>query len=112
MKSLLLMLAVCASGALAESCAWVVNSNIDQRSLCQYNDNARTCFCVTNTQTISIFASGIGNVKLFSTADCTGNYATLGNGKTQENAQWVNSISVGKAGISSSGPNGCPNYYL
>ncbi|KFH69033.1 hypothetical protein MVEG_05835 [Podila verticillata NRRL 6337] len=111
MKSLLLTLSVCASSALAWSCAWVNNNKVEQRSLCEYNDNARTCFCVKNTQTLSVFVSGNGNVKLFSTTDCTGNYATVGNGKTQDNTQWVNSISVGKAGISSSGPNGCPDYF-
>ncbi|KAF9912379.1 hypothetical protein EC991_011071 [Linnemannia zychae] len=49
------------------------------------------------------------DVKLFSTTDCTGNYATVKD--DVYNAQWVNSISYGKSGIPSEGPNGCANLW-
>ncbi|KAG0009308.1 hypothetical protein BGZ82_004104, partial [Podila clonocystis] len=60
----------------------------------------RICFCLSKTQTAIINGQLGGDVKLFSTSDCTGNYAN--GGKITNNAQWVNSVSFGKSGISSS----------
>ncbi|KAF9921396.1 hypothetical protein FBU30_008616 [Linnemannia zychae] len=71
----------------------------------------RTCICLRNTQSNKIYNKDGGDVKLFSTDDCTGNYSQLGAGKTQINAQWVNSLSLGKSGIPSSSPATCPNYF-
>ncbi|KAF9921395.1 hypothetical protein FBU30_008615 [Linnemannia zychae] len=76
-----------------------------------FDDNARVCICIKNTQTAKIYNRDGGNVKLFSTSDCTGNYVTLGIVDYQYNAQWVNSFSMGKAGIPSTGPKSCPNYF-
>ncbi|KAF9923952.1 hypothetical protein FBU30_006001, partial [Linnemannia zychae] len=63
-------------------------------------DGARYCYCLTKTQTARLYAKGEYNVKLFSTSNCSGNYAD-GSNKITENAQWVNSISFGAAGIPS-----------
>ncbi|KAK5797252.1 hypothetical protein F5H01DRAFT_123894 [Linnemannia elongata] len=71
----------------------------------------RTCICLKNTQSAKIYNKDGGDVKLFSTSDCTGNFSPLVVGKTQSNAQWVNSLSIGKSGIPSSGPLTCPNYF-
>ncbi|KAF9213581.1 hypothetical protein CPC16_006158 [Podila verticillata] len=60
----------------------------------------RWCYCLSKTQTSKIDGRSAGDVKLFSTTDCTGNYAT-GTGKVTSNAQWVNSVSFGKGGIPS-----------
>ncbi|KAG0344455.1 hypothetical protein BG004_004476 [Podila humilis] len=67
----------------------------------------RVCSCIKNIQTAKIWNWNGGNVKIFSNEDCTGNYVTIGAGKTQNNAQWVNSISIGESGIASEGPSGC-----
>ncbi|KAF9921003.1 hypothetical protein FBU30_009025, partial [Linnemannia zychae] len=62
----------------------------------------RQCFCISKTQTAKIDARYAGmDTKLFSTNDCTGNWAD-GTGKITSNAQWVNSVSFGRSGISSS----------
>lgn len=75
------------------------------------NDNQRTCYCLTNTQTASIRDINGGSIRVFSKSDCTGNYGTTTNGVV-DNAQWVNSISFGKGGISSQdSPWGCANFY-
>ncbi|KAG0029480.1 hypothetical protein BGZ82_007943 [Podila clonocystis] len=61
----------------------------------------RLCFCISQTQTARIDGRFSGaDVKLFSTNDCTGNWAN-GSGKITSNAQWVNSVSFGNSGISS-----------
>ncbi|KAF9969737.1 hypothetical protein BGZ73_007762 [Actinomortierella ambigua] len=59
----------------------------------------RLCYCVRDTSTYRIDGDRGGDVKLFSTTDCTGNYAA--GTKENINAQWVKSISFGKSGISS-----------
>ncbi|KAG0084361.1 hypothetical protein BGZ93_001272 [Podila epicladia] len=59
----------------------------------------RTCFCISQTQTYLIDGDRGGDVKLFASSDCTGNYAS--GTKETRNAQWVNSISMGKSGIPS-----------
>ncbi|KAG0371093.1 hypothetical protein BGX24_001838 [Mortierella sp. AD032] len=71
----------------------------------------RRCVCLKNTQTARILNYLGGDVKLFSKSDCTGNYATLAEDDSQYNAQWVNSVSFGKSGIPSYGPDGCPNRF-
>lgn len=71
----------------------------------------RTCLCVKNIQTAKIFNVDVGDAKLFSTQDCTGNFVALSKGKTQSNAQWVNSFSFGDSGRPSqvADPT-CPRY--
>ncbi|KAG0031334.1 hypothetical protein BGZ82_007037 [Podila clonocystis] len=78
----------------------------------------RTCFCTKNVQTGWIKGNNGGNIRLFSSTDCTGNYATLGSNSRVNNAQWVNSVSWGKSGIPSNGPPRdpkgritCPKWY-
>ncbi|KAG0217303.1 hypothetical protein BGX33_010949 [Mortierella sp. NVP41] len=71
----------------------------------------RACYCLKNTQTAKIYNRDGGDVKLFSTTDCTGNFSKLSEGKTQSNAQWVNSMSFGASGIPSRDPASCPNYF-
>jgi hypothetical protein len=71
----------------------------------------RWCVCVRNTQTGFIEGVNGGLIKLFSSSDCTGNYDTIGSNEKVGNANWVNSFSFGRSGISSNNPNGvCPNY--
>ncbi|KAG0089153.1 hypothetical protein BGZ93_008447 [Podila epicladia] len=61
----------------------------------------RQCYCLSQTQTARIDARYAGmDTKLFSTSDCTGNWAD-GTGKITSNAQWVNSVSFGRSGVSS-----------
>ena len=73
--------------------------------------DTRFCACVKNTQTGFIKGVNGGDIKLFSSNDCTGNFQTLESNGEAKNAQWVNSFSYGKSGIPSSGPFGCPDYY-
>ncbi|KAG0046175.1 hypothetical protein BGZ83_008633 [Gryganskiella cystojenkinii] len=109
-KSLLLV-ALCASFAVAQWAEVTVYNNAGRSNdlTCLWQN--RYCFCVSNTQTNRILNKNGGTVKIFSSTDCTGNYDTLALGKTLSNAQWVNSISIGKAGIASQGPDGCYNYF-
>ncbi|KAG9061995.1 hypothetical protein KI688_006714 [Linnemannia hyalina] len=67
----------------------------------------RHCVCLETSQTAKIKNTNGGVMKLFSTDDCTGNFAVLSKGATRSNAQWVNSASVGKDGVPSTGPYDC-----
>ncbi|KAG0032360.1 hypothetical protein BGZ81_011049 [Podila clonocystis] len=104
-KFILLWTALClAQVALASPDYYIkIFNNDDSKSkLLEVMNGSRLCYCISQTQTARIdgrFAGG--DVKLFSTSDCTGNWAN-GSGKITNNAQWVNSVSFGKSGISSS----------
>jgi len=107
---LILVSALCAQIALA-SYSVELKNNAGKTVYIFSNDNQRTCYCLTNTQTASIRDANGGDIKVFSTSDCTGNYGTPSNGIVN-NAQWVNSISFGKGGIpSQNSPWGCANFY-
>ncbi|KAG0049017.1 hypothetical protein BGZ83_006134 [Gryganskiella cystojenkinii] len=109
-KTTLLILAVCAASASAYEV--VVKNNQGWASTFPVASGDRWCFCVKNTQTASIKGNGGGDIKLFSKDDCTGNFVQLGSNSQQNNAQWVNSFSMGASGIPSGGPNGiCPNWF-
>ncbi|KAF8951391.1 hypothetical protein BGZ46_003997 [Entomortierella lignicola] len=114
-KTLILLSALCASVALAASPYYADIRNNDGSKKFRftvYGDTNRACWCVKNTQTGSITGVNGGNIKLFSTSDCTGNYQTIGSNSEASNTQWVNSFSFGASGVSSSGPDGyCPNWY-
>ncbi|KAG0061943.1 hypothetical protein BGZ89_011052 [Linnemannia elongata] len=71
----------------------------------------RTCLCVKNIQTAKIRNVDVGDAKLFSTEDCTGNFVQLDKGVTRSNAQWVNSFSFGDSGKPSQiADASCPRY--
>ncbi|KAF9900798.1 hypothetical protein EC991_006884 [Linnemannia zychae] len=111
-KTALLLLAISSISYAADP--WVLISNVGwtKDKVFTVPSNKRICVCVKNVQTFSIYSEPFCNARVFSTSDCTGNFQTINKwDKPIENAQWVNSISFGKAGISSSGPNGCPNWY-
>lgn len=99
MHKSLVLLATLAASALAAPFALISNNDGSKSKFLDVPDGKRYCFCLTSTQTARIDGTYGGDVKLFSTSDCTGNYA---NGRTvTNNAQWVNSISLGASGISS-----------
>ncbi|KAG0025371.1 hypothetical protein BGZ81_007208 [Podila clonocystis] len=112
-KTLFLILAVCSTVVLGVESNYFLHlknsAGKEQTLVARWG--TRQCVCLKNTQTASIRGQSGGVIKLFSTNDCTGNYQTLGSDKTANNAQWVNSASWGKGGISSSNPNGCPNFF-
>ncbi|KAF9896597.1 hypothetical protein BX616_007141 [Lobosporangium transversale] len=112
MHKSLLLLALCAAGALAQGDYHVdiTNSAGWTRTFYEYS-GYRACYCLINTQTAKIYNRDVGDVKLFSSTDCTGSYTPLAKGKTQYNAQWVDSMSFGKSGIPSRDPTSCPNYF-
>ncbi|KAF9154351.1 hypothetical protein BG015_001194 [Linnemannia schmuckeri] len=112
-KSLVLF-ALCAAVAVANPVVYtradVFNNSGKKYTLSVDKDN-RSCICLKNTQTAKIFNRDAADMKLFSTSDCTGNYSQLERGATRNNAQWVNSVSMGKSGVPSIGPYECPNYF-
>ncbi|KAG0323696.1 hypothetical protein BGZ99_002573 [Dissophora globulifera] len=114
-KTIILLSALCANVAFAATVYYVDIRNNDNSKYFRFEvDGASTrgCFCVKNTQTGSITGVGGGNIKLFSTTDCTGNYQTIGSDSHITNTQWVNSLSFGASGVSSNDPQGyCPNWY-
>ncbi|KAF9898063.1 hypothetical protein BX616_004539 [Lobosporangium transversale] len=112
MHKSLLLLALCAAGALAQGDYHVDVTNNAGRTITFYDYTGfRVCKCLKNTQTAKIYNRDGGDVKLFSSTDCTGSYTPLAQGKTQYSAQWVYSMSFGKSGISSRDPTSCPNYF-
>lgn len=106
-----LVLALCAAIPFAQAYEIHVWNNAGKRISLFEDPGYRTCICLKNTQSAKIYNKEGGDVKLFSTSDCIGNYVPLALGKTQTNAQWVNSVSIGKINIPSSPPLTCPNYF-
>ncbi|KAF9103751.1 hypothetical protein BGX27_010392 [Mortierella sp. AM989] len=105
-RTLLLLLVLCAIGALAQTWTIEVTNNAGRKVSVDIAGR-RHCICLKNSQTAKIKNTNGGVMKLFSTSDCTGNFAELAKGSTRSNAQWVNSASVGLAGIPSTGPYDC-----
>ncbi|KAI1297107.1 hypothetical protein EDD11_007231 [Mortierella claussenii] len=110
-KSFVLM-AILVASVVAEGDYHMDIYNNQGKRLRFYDYNGhRSCFCLKNTQTAKVANVDVGDAKLFSTTDCTGNFVQLAKGKTQSNAQWVNSFSFGDSGKSSeiADPH-CPKY--
>ncbi|KAF9947683.1 hypothetical protein BGZ70_002566, partial [Mortierella alpina] len=103
LKFIVLFVALCASIVLANPDFYVdLENNSGRRVTIEVPNHpaVRNCYCLSKTQTNKIDGrAGGGDVKLFSTLNCSGNYAS-GN-KLTSNAQWVNSVSVGASGIPS-----------
>lgn len=115
-SAFLLLSALCVQSVLAVICAEVRdNTGLKAARLCAATDKSgpsdRICYCLKNTQTGSISIPRGSNSRLFSSSDCTGNFQAVNEASWIENTQWVNSISIGKAGISSRGPDGCSKLY-
>ncbi|KAF9090359.1 hypothetical protein BGX27_002283 [Mortierella sp. AM989] len=111
-KAAALLLTFCASIALADTRFfykvnyWNTAGTKVDNLMADYG--TRVCICLKNIQTGSIQGNAGGDIKLFQSTDCTGNFQKLGSNSKLTNTQWVNSISFGKSGIPSVGPNGCP----
>ncbi|KAG0025746.1 hypothetical protein BGZ82_009850 [Podila clonocystis] len=105
MKVTLLLSALCiAQVALAETWYSIhLNNNDGSKATTLDFQDDRVCYCLSQTQTAKIDGTKGGDVKLFSSDNCTGNYSN-GSGKVTSNAQWVNSVSFGRSGIPSLGP--------
>lgn len=96
------LVALCASVALANPDFYVhLENNSGRRVSIEVPNlpNVRRCYCLSKTQTNIIDGRFGGDVKLFSTSNCSGNYAQ--GKKITSNAQWVNSVSAGASGIPS-----------
>lgn len=101
LKSVVLLAALCyAQVTLAVYQIWIENNDNSKHRYLSVPEGSRWCYCLSKTQTAIIDDNGGGTVKLFSTSDCTGNFA-LGTKKTTYNSQWVNSVSFGEDGIPS-----------
>ncbi|KAF9969736.1 hypothetical protein BGZ73_007761, partial [Actinomortierella ambigua] len=104
MKITLLLSALCiAQAALAEAYSLHISNNDASKDFTFEFDDDRICYCLKDTQTAKIDGRNGGDVKLFSSNNCKGDY-TSGSGKVTYGAQWVNSVSFGKSGIASRGP--------
>ncbi|KAF9542723.1 hypothetical protein EC957_001704 [Mortierella hygrophila] len=110
-KSLALLALLAASAlAIGDYHMDVINSANKKIRFYDYKGH-RTCLCIKNIQSAKIRNVDVGDAKLFSTTDCTGNYSKLGKGNTQSNAQWVNSFSFGDSGKPSQVADAsCPKY--
>ncbi|KAG0239521.1 hypothetical protein BGW41_007628 [Actinomortierella wolfii] len=107
-RSIVLLLALVATVALAADYDWIFSITNNKKQVTRVPvAGKRHCVCLKYSQTAKITNIDAGVMKLFSTTDCTGNFAVLKKGSTRSNAQWVNSASVGVDGIPSSGPNDC-----
>ncbi|ORX46494.1 hypothetical protein DM01DRAFT_1339496 [Hesseltinella vesiculosa] len=65
-----------------------------------YTKDVRKCICLRTKRSDRIDNLGGGDVKVFSSSDCTGNYASIKEGGEIKNARWVNSASFGPKGTS------------
>ncbi|KAF9132184.1 hypothetical protein KI688_011849 [Linnemannia hyalina] len=111
MKLLYLLSAVaCASVALAEYKLQICDNTCKRVHTFKTPNNIRPCICLASTQTGTIGGIGGGDIKLFQSIDCTGNFQKIGPNAGISNAQWVNSVSFGPSGSSRS-PGTCPNWY-
>ncbi|KAG0352996.1 hypothetical protein BG005_007627 [Podila minutissima] len=106
----LVFLSALATSALAYYQVSVEN-NYSRNIHLYAQDGTRQCYCLTNTQSAYIRGVNGGDIKLFSSDDCTGSYSTLESDEEVGEAHWVNSVSFGASG-SSKDPNGyCPNWH-
>ncbi|KAF9904173.1 hypothetical protein EC991_002967 [Linnemannia zychae] len=115
-KALAMILVVCSTIVLGvESYEILLKNNAGKAMVLIAGAGKRTCFCLVNTQTASIKGQDGGDIKLFSSNNCKGNYQTLGSNEGAYNAQWVNSVSWGKSGIPSTDGyldgKRCPNVF-
>ncbi|KAG0275478.1 hypothetical protein BGZ96_003771 [Linnemannia gamsii] len=106
-KSILLLALCTLNGALALGDWQFVVTNNAGKSVEVPVAGQRHCVCLETTQTSKIKNTNGGVMRLFSKSDCTGEFSGLAKGSTRTNAQWVNSVSVGKDGIPSTGPYDC-----
>ncbi|KAG0344451.1 hypothetical protein BG004_004472 [Podila humilis] len=103
-----LLLALFALGVYAARTRWYISITNNAGKTTKYPVSGRRhCVCLKTTQTRKITNTDAGQVKLFKTWNCLGSYTVLPLGQTQNSANWVNSMSVGEAGIPSTGPNDC-----
>ena len=112
-KSVLILSAALCASIVSGAAYNVIVANDAGKTSDLYIDGAssRTCFCLTKTQTATITGQNGGDIRAFSSADCTGNFETIDSSSRLTNAQWVNSISFGASGVASVGPdNFCPNW--
>ncbi|KAF9948206.1 hypothetical protein BGZ72_009851 [Mortierella alpina] len=110
-KAFLLLMTLLSTAFAVELWYVAIWDNAGRHDEIAAEKSKRRCVCLKNTQTARILNYMGGDVKLFSKSDCTGNFATLAEDESQYNAQWVNSVSFGRSGISSYGPEGCPNRF-
>ncbi|KAG0332613.1 hypothetical protein BG004_001167 [Podila humilis] len=113
-KSIVLFVAVCSAALFggAEANHFIsIKNNAGREQTLVTRDGTRQCVCLVNTQTYSLTSNNGGVVRVFSSNDCTGSYSTIGSNFQLRPAYHVNSVSWGKGGISSTGPNGCPNFF-
>ncbi|KAG0036338.1 hypothetical protein BGZ82_004364 [Podila clonocystis] len=102
MHKLIVLMTLMAATALAQGNYHIDIYNNQGKKIRLYDYKGhRTCKCLKNTQTAKITNVDVGDAKLFSTNDCEGNFVQLSKGKTQSNAQWVNSVSFGDSGRAS-----------
>ncbi|KAF9090360.1 hypothetical protein BGX27_002284, partial [Mortierella sp. AM989] len=90
-KATVLMLTFCVSVAFAGPFFHRVNiQNNAGTKLYQFRalSSERLCECVKNTQTGSIQGLAGGDIKLFQSSDCTGNFQKLGSNSKLVNTQW------------------------
>ncbi|KAG0317132.1 hypothetical protein BG000_004638, partial [Podila horticola] len=93
-KAIILLLALCASTLAAGLYNVEVRNNAGtEKYKFTIYSKQRACWCLKNTQAGSITGVQGGNIKMFSTTDCSGNYRTLGNSSKASSTQWVNSLS-------------------
>ncbi|KAK3814563.1 MAG: hypothetical protein JOS17DRAFT_760787 [Linnemannia elongata] len=110
MKLLYLLSAVaCASIVYAEYQVQICDNTCNRKHTFK-TTNIRPCICLASTQTGTIGGINGGDIKVFASTDCTGNYQQLKPNQGISNAQWVNSVSFGPSGSSLS-PGTCPDWY-
>ncbi|KAG0309746.1 hypothetical protein BGZ97_012983 [Linnemannia gamsii] len=105
-----LMLALCAVISVAQAGEIHLWNSAGKR-ISLFDQPGRNCFCLENTKAVKMYNKDGINVKLFSTSDCTGNYAAFPQGRTLNNVHGINSVYIGQLGFPPSGPLTCPNYF-
>ncbi|KAF9974631.1 hypothetical protein BGZ73_001894 [Actinomortierella ambigua] len=108
--SFLVLLAL-SSTAFAVKCVQVTNNSGKLTEKLCVVDQDRQCFCLKNTQTNIIKGINGGDIKLFWSSNCKGDYNILGSNSQISGAQWVNSVSLGASGKPSYYDGFCPNWY-
>ncbi|KAG0244819.1 hypothetical protein BGW41_006377 [Actinomortierella wolfii] len=106
MKKILLLLALFTVSALAQTWTFTCTNNRG-KSVTAKAAGKRICICLKTSQTFKLTNNNAGDMKLFWSDDCTGDYVPLAKGKSHSPAHWVNSASVGQSGIPSAGPFNC-----
>ncbi|KAF9163768.1 hypothetical protein DFQ26_002143 [Actinomortierella ambigua] len=111
-SAILLFALLCAQLALVEGRLTIRNRAGREVTLApRHPGGFRNCFCLTNSDVVSMTSRNVSNLKLYLSNDCTGQSQPGPSTGNIPNAGWANSVSYGTFPPKNPRPSTCPNYF-